>query len=143
MMWKPRGIGDPVLREHCLSSSCSSKCPQGRPRACLDAPLIALLPAWRAFVCLRMAVLFRDAREVVISEHRMRFTVYHRQVGALEPYIRGRFEVSAPLSRARTTSSTSLLSGCPDIYSTKYILLRKAFLGFRMCTEEEIDPLSR
>ena len=39
--------------------------------------------------------MFRDPREVVISEHRMRIEVYHlaRKTAELDPFIYGRFEV--------------------------------------------------
>ena len=39
--------------------------------------------------------MFRDPREVVISEHRMRIEVYHLggKTAELDPFIYGRFEV--------------------------------------------------
>ena len=43
----------------------------------------------------RTSVVFRDPREVVISEHRMRIEVYHwaRKTAELNPFIYERFEV--------------------------------------------------
>ena len=60
-------------------------------RVCLT-PLDSTI--WPAGERLRMAVIFRDARDMIISEHRMLIEVYHRMhLGELEPYILSRFQV--------------------------------------------------
>lgn len=64
-----------------------------------------------------MAVIFRDARNIVISEHRMRIEVYHQDiqdVGELEPFIHRRFEVSAPCFVSAYILSRTCLFRCPD-----------------------------
>lgn len=38
-------------------------------------------------------MVFRDARNLIVSEHRMRIKVYHEDVAQLEPFILSRFEV--------------------------------------------------
>lgn len=48
-----------------------------------------------------MAVIFRDARNVVISEHRMRLGVFNQvveDIGELEPFVRRRFKVGVLLT---------------------------------------------
>lgn len=40
-----------------------------------------------------MIVVFRDPRDVIVSEHRMKIDFFNEDVGELEPYIRSRFEV--------------------------------------------------
>lgn len=66
-----------------------------------------------------MVVIFRDARNLVISEHRMRRGVMRQNVTGLEPYILSRFEVSwdvrpscrgtyAPVHPPRETDKTPM-----------------------------------
>lgn len=55
-------------------------------RVCPESP--------RFLLFCRAAVVIRDPRNVVISEHRMRSTVYHENVGPLQPFVRYRLEVS-------------------------------------------------
>lgn len=50
--------------------------------------------AVRVAVGPRVIALMRDPREVVISEHRMRGSVYHERMLELDSFVRKRFEVS-------------------------------------------------
>lgn len=93
----------------------AARTPVGEQQSSTTSVLCRVSPSPHpALLCVehrRMAVIFRDARNVVISEHRMRVGVFNQDVtdiGELEPFIRRRFKVgvllaSPFLSRRRTT----------------------------------------
>ena len=62
--------------------------------------------------------MFRDPREVVISEHRMRIEVYlERKTSELDPFIYERFEVNAGRKTGGAIYKRLLLSDPPCISS--------------------------
>eukprot|EP00752_Nemacystus_decipiens_P012849 g11376.t1 len=95
----------------------------------------------------RMAVIFRDARNVVISEYRMRVRVYHHHLPPLERYIRERFEILVAWIHQRWVWHTTALRDVSRVMSYEdlqehphHLMELAAFVGLN-CTADEADDV--
>ncbi|CAM9575258.1 unnamed protein product [Scytosiphon promiscuus] len=98
----------------------------------------------------RIAMIFRDARNLIISEHRMRREVYLEDLDELEPYIRGRFKTVVAWIHQRYIWHTTALEEVSHVMfyedlqtHPRHLVDLAAFLGLDCTPEEAVDVFDR
>ncbi|CAN0144840.1 unnamed protein product [Scytosiphon promiscuus] len=148
---------DGNMISHCNSFGKQYPCkgdsalPRGGLVACLPGisqkcilNLSPLDPAQR-----RIAVIFRDARNLIISEHRMRREVYNEDIAGLEQFIFDRFETVVAWIHQRYTWHTTALEEISHVMfyedlqtQPHHLADLAAFLGLD-CTPEKAEDVFR
>ncbi|CAM9575188.1 unnamed protein product [Scytosiphon promiscuus] len=100
----------------------------------------------------RMAVIFRDPRNLIISEHRMRLEVYHQKfkhIGPLETFILRRFDIVVAWIHQRYVWHTTTLKDVSHVMfyedlkdHPRHLADLAAFIGLD-CTPEEAEDVFR
>ncbi|CAM9420565.1 unnamed protein product [Ascophyllum nodosum] len=151
---------NPHGREHVNGFAMESPCKK-RPRDVTRESLLKCLPITSEPCAERMpsrdptvrrtSVVFRDPREVVISEHRMRIEVYlERKTSELDPFIYERFETIVSWQFIRWIWHTTFYENeshvmfYEDLQASPEVLADlAAFIGLNCSKEHAVEVLNR